>query len=735
MKKKYLIPLVTIVGLLIVSFGFLASYALWYVTANQNESNIVQSGCFEITFENINSSISLQNSYPMSIYEASQMSPYIFKIKNTCSITSKYNVNVNSQTTSTLNDSQVRVSVLPFELFGAGDILSSLEKNPELSGIAQANLRDSYIVESGYLLPNEELTYAAYVWMDESVGNEGMNATFEAQISIFSIATANFSTLKKADAGEDNSYFLDGPLLRSEISSVQFITSKEVPSDVGGLNVRGSWDVSHAQDGSIMAYYTINEESKGETIVYIGQDGGVIANQDSSNLCRYVGCSYFENLDTSKVKSMRRMHPNVFGIDFNTSSVYDMSDMGLGGINGTVNIDTSKVVSMRNLFKREGYSQSYGQLILGEKFDTSRVVDMNSMFSNAAGGTIELGPNFNTENVIDMGYMFYIINPKVFNLGSKFDTSQVVNMEYMFTTTRMDNLDLGDKFNTSKVTNMSHMFDDVGFGNTTFTLILGNQFDTSNVTDMSYMFSEPGRGATTVNLSLGEKFNTSKVTNMSHMFYNMAYNDPNFTFSLGDKFITSNVTNMEAMFSNIAKASTVFTLDLGNDFDTSKVTNMSSMFTSAGHNAPNFSLDLGNKFNTSNVTDMSKMFSVTGFYSTTFSLNLGILFDTSKVTNMENMFFSLGRSNANFVLDFGPKFNTSAVTNISNMFNGTAYQNTNFKLDLRAFDFSSVTNSVSAFYTSRATHTIYTKNASDAAFVSGTGYTGIVKDCSATSCP
>ena len=196
-------------------------------------------------------------------------------------------------------------------------------------------------------------------------------------------------------------------------------------------------------------------------------------------------------------------------------------------------------------------------------FDTSRVTDMSSMFSNMFNLTSLNLSNFDTSRVTDMNSMFR----NMFNLTS---------------------LNLSN-FNTSKVTNMGSMFD--GMHNLA-NLNLSN-FDTSKVTNMGSMFLNI-KSLTSLNLS---NFDTSKVTNMKFMFAGMS---SLITLDLSN-FNTSKVTDISAMF---AGTPSLITLDLSN-FDTSQVTDMTSIFALRDEEAPNDKLEkiyVNNDFDTSKLT-------------------------------------------------------------------------------------------------------------------------------------
>ena len=300
--------------------------------------------------------------------------------------------------------------------------------------------------------------------------------------------------------------------------------------------------------------------------------------------------------------------------------------------------DTSKVTNMAYMF----YDVSgLTNLDIG-KWDTSQVTDMHGMFSGARGLTnLDIG-KWDTSKVTNMGWMFSGARGLT-NLDlSRWDTSQVTNMEGMFFWTKgLTNLDIG-KWDTSKVTDMGHMFDGTWLAN----LDIG-KWDTSKVTNMQGMFEE-ARGLT--NLDIG-KWDTSKVTNMKGMFEEARGLT---SLDIG-KWDTSKVTNMKGMFS---KASGLTNLDLSK-WDTSKVTNMGWMFEGASSLT---NLDIG-KWDTSKVMVMEFMFS--GASSLT-NIDIG-KWDTSKVKDMSYMFAGVeGLTN----LDVS-KWDVSNVEYMSEMFSRT----------------------------------------------------------------
>ena len=331
------------------------------------------------------------------------------------------------------------------------------------------------------------------------------------------------------------------------------------------------WDVSEANDGSVMAYALLNEDATTYTI-YLQGPGKIIANENSNFLFaefeKLESIEGLENLDTSNVTSMRAMFSDCTSlINLDISS-----------------FDTSKVVEMYSIFAR---CKSLTSLDLSH-LDTSNVVTMGSMFWNCISLTnLDLN-HFDTSNVTNMANMFYGCS-NIINLDiSHFDTSKVTNMVGMFSgCSNLVSLDLSN-FDTSNVTHMVHMFKDCS-GLTSLDL---SNFDTSNAVFIGGMFTNCS-SLSSLNVS---SFDTSKVTSMVSLFKNC-----NSLTSLDiSNFNTSNVVYMNEMFNGCGNLTD---LDLSH-FDTSQVTGMKQMFFGCRSLT---NLDLSS-FNTSNVTNTEGMF-------------------------------------------------------------------------------------------------------------------------------
>ena len=193
-----------------------------------------------------------------------------------------------------------------------------------------------------------------------------------------------------------------------------------------------SWDASVEQNGSIMAWYTDLDEN-GKYELYIGQEGGVKANPDSSHAFGYFDKSLYNNfkyLDTSNVTNMKEMF-------YNTGYVMARCDSFV--ITGMESWDTSKVENMNGTFRYVGRSctnWTFGDI---SGWDTSSVTNMSYMFERAGFSANKFDidvSNWNVSNVEDMSFMFDSTgyDSKYWSIGdlSNWDTSKVTNMYQMF---------------------------------------------------------------------------------------------------------------------------------------------------------------------------------------------------------------------------------------------------------------------------------------------------------------
>ena len=357
-----------------------------------------------------------------------------------------------------------------------------------------------------------------------------------------------------------------------------------------------------------------------------------------------------------------------WGTSFVTSKVLSMEGMFLNVVKlialDLSHFNTSLVTNMANMFSGTTLLTS---IIFGDYFSTTNVINMYRLFFGSGVSELNLS-GFNTQNVTNMAEMFGdTVNLLNIIFGNYFITSNVINMYYMFGGSGVSSLDLST-WDVSSVTNMEKMFyNTINLIN----LYFGDYWVTSNVTNMYMMFANSGVNT----LDFGE-FNTGAVINMGAMFQGTS---DLAAINFGTNFTTGSVTNIASVFdgsgvaeldlstwdtTGITDMSAVFkdttslnSLTLGGSFTTADVTNFSQFLDGSGVTGFDFS-----SLNTASATDMSFMLA-----NMSNQVNFDLTgFDTADVTTMESMLENLGSVEE---IDLS-SFETSEVVNFTN-FMGT----------------------------------------------------------------
>ena len=216
--------------------------------------------------------------------------------------------------------------------------------------------------------------------------------------------------------------FLNTPIKKAQIASLNFINNTEVPE-----GVTGPIDVSKDQNGTVKFYY-----KESTTISAIASDinlydafistgnGKVYLTSGESLFSEFVS---LQNLDLS----------NVY-----TDDVTNMHGMFAGCLSLTnlnlTNFNTTKVTDMSFMFSAIDSSNYLGsslptavlQKLDLTKFNTSKVTDMSYMFGTLENlTTIYASNNFNTSAVANSDNMFYNLSKLVGGNGTKYNSSYI----------------------------------------------------------------------------------------------------------------------------------------------------------------------------------------------------------------------------------------------------------------------------------------------------------------------
>ena len=193
MRLKYKISLAIILLLMVGCFMTYQSYALYVANLSGNDNNL-NIGCFAIEFSESSSSISLDNTYPISDTKGLTIAPYTFTITNKCTTAASYSVILSSLTTNGIGDNNIKYAIYETTKPSSGTLLTSATSYTDISNLANVkNRKNSYQVATGGLkgAPEENgtggsKTYNLILWLDEATGNDAMGKTFSASVNIVS---------------------------------------------------------------------------------------------------------------------------------------------------------------------------------------------------------------------------------------------------------------------------------------------------------------------------------------------------------------------------------------------------------------------------------------------------------------------------------------------------------------------------------------------------------------------
>ena len=179
MKKGYKISLFIIIALLIMTSSLATSYSLWTYTVNQSGENVITAGCFDISFNDLDSnsqstSINLNNTYPISNEMGLRLSPYVVHIENNCSIAAGYRLLLSDLDTNTLDISNLNYSLTddgvisePLSFANKSTYPLDLNLKEQIETEKNVQINNSYSLALGVLNPNETKTYELRLWIKE----------------------------------------------------------------------------------------------------------------------------------------------------------------------------------------------------------------------------------------------------------------------------------------------------------------------------------------------------------------------------------------------------------------------------------------------------------------------------------------------------------------------------------------------------------------------------------------
>lgn len=182
MKRTRIIKIVVSILLLIsLIAGF--SYAQFRFKIESKNTNLVQSGCLKIELTDANN-IDIKNAIPMTDALGLTSTPYTYTIKNTCDLTAYYESTFNVLNTSNLeNQGKIRLSLKGDSYMAPTTILNI---PPATLYESDNTVSTTYLIDTGFILPNQEKTFELRMWIDYDV--KEITGTLEGKVIVNSKA-------------------------------------------------------------------------------------------------------------------------------------------------------------------------------------------------------------------------------------------------------------------------------------------------------------------------------------------------------------------------------------------------------------------------------------------------------------------------------------------------------------------------------------------------------------------
>ena len=192
-KKKTIILLV--IGILVVttmSIGVTYSY-MKNKTSGNRETEIGINNCAKITLKDNNSTINLENMYPMEEEMGLQTTPYEFTISSTCEEYTGFNLYLLTYSDNGISDDLIRYAITgKNNTVLETDLLTNKKEETSLTEKEQEEINQGvnkgyskiYKILSNNLSLKEEKEYKLHIWVDESASNDTMGKSIKLGVMI-----------------------------------------------------------------------------------------------------------------------------------------------------------------------------------------------------------------------------------------------------------------------------------------------------------------------------------------------------------------------------------------------------------------------------------------------------------------------------------------------------------------------------------------------------------------------
>lgn len=181
-KKKLSLKIMICIGILFILVGGTSLANLSYTIEGEN-TNLVEAGCLQISVSEQNT-INLTDQAPISDNDGKETLPYTYNISNTCTLEAYYETSINVLNTANASNASKIKAYLTGDSIVDPILISNLK---EIQMLEKPNdVVKSYLIDSGYLKPNETKSFNLRMWIDYDV--ESFTGNFDNRIIVNSIA-------------------------------------------------------------------------------------------------------------------------------------------------------------------------------------------------------------------------------------------------------------------------------------------------------------------------------------------------------------------------------------------------------------------------------------------------------------------------------------------------------------------------------------------------------------------
>ena len=157
-RMKRLLVITSAILALVLGIG--VSYSMWIMTNSQDNVNAIETTnkCFNVELISESNNIKLENAYPITDEAGRKLNPYSFKITNTCEWNAYYKVNLETLSSSTIDNKFIKASI---DNSNSQVINKYTETETSLKDSKSANT-----LKSGYLPVGGSVSFDLRLWMD-----------------------------------------------------------------------------------------------------------------------------------------------------------------------------------------------------------------------------------------------------------------------------------------------------------------------------------------------------------------------------------------------------------------------------------------------------------------------------------------------------------------------------------------------------------------------------------------